>query len=79
MRLEYDETRDRARIVIGDEAQTYESGYTEAVPVTPEDADRGVMVQLGFEHPARLLWISVEPATRALPRDLLAEATRVGR
>ena len=77
MRLEFDEGRDRARLVIVDEPQTRDSGYTEALFITPEDADEGVMVQLGFEQPTRLLWISVEPASAALPEDLLDGANRV--
>jgi hypothetical protein len=62
--------------VIVDEPQTRD-GYTEALFITPEGANKGVMVQLGFEQPTRLLWISVEPASAALPDELLGGATQV--
>jgi hypothetical protein len=78
VRLEFDEENDRAKLVIVDERQTYESGHTEAVYVTPNQEDEpGVMVQIGFESPCKLLWISVEPASRALPRELLEGAKGV--
>jgi hypothetical protein len=79
MRVVFDEQHDRATFVIVDGQQTHETGYTEALFVTPDEAEAGVMVQLGFEQPARLLWISVEPASLALPRDVLAAATRANR
>jgi hypothetical protein len=40
-------------------------------------AQSSIFVQLGFETGGpRLLWLSVEPASRALPAALLAQAGR---
>jgi hypothetical protein len=36
-----------------------------------------IEVQLGFEGYERLLWMTVRPASEALPADLLATAERV--
>jgi hypothetical protein len=81
MRVEFDEERDRAKFIFVDDArQTRDGGYTEAMYVTDASieptSEPGLMVQVGFETPLKLLWLSVEPASLALPRDVLAAAER---
>jgi hypothetical protein len=79
MRLTLDEKRDLATLFFSDEHQTYEGGGTYLVLAHDEEKPRPVPieVQLGFERYERLLWMTVRPASEALPADLLATAERV--
>lgn len=76
MRITYDPDRDLARIRFSDERQSYDEGSTEWVLLNDEvGSDLPLIdVQLGFEGGTRLLWMSVSPASVALPGDLLASA-----
>jgi hypothetical protein len=79
LRVTLDEVRDLATIYFTDEKQSYERGATYLVLANDEEAPRPVSieVQLGFEEYRRLLWITVRPASQALPPDLLGAAERV--
>jgi hypothetical protein len=79
MRLTLDEQRDLATLYFRSERQTYDTGGTYLVLVNDEQNPRPVSieVQLGFEGYERLLWMTVRPASEALPADLLATAERV--
>jgi hypothetical protein len=65
-----DKAHDRATIYLGEERQTYEDGATYLVLTDP------VEVQLGFEGETRLVFVSVCPASKVLPAELLAQAER---
>jgi hypothetical protein len=74
-----DAERDIATFHVSDDQQSYERGSTYLVLANDEDAPRSnpVEVQLGFEDGQRLLWITVHPASEALPAALLDAAARV--
>jgi hypothetical protein len=79
MRIELNEARDEATVHFGDERQTHEDGATWLVLINDDDHPRAdpVEVQIGFEDYERLIFINVRPASKALPAELLASATRV--
>jgi hypothetical protein len=79
MRLTLDEQRDLATLYFSNERQTYDDGGTYLVLVNDEENPRPVSieVQLGFERNERLLWVTVRPASKALPAEMLATAEPV--
>ena len=83
MNVTYDEQHDRIYLRVGDGRQTRDGGYTQPVYVSPDEDDPsrepGVMVQLGFEQPCRLRFISVEPASLTFHEEFLAEVRRRAR
>jgi hypothetical protein len=78
MRIELDEAADTVTFRFSEERQSYEAGGTYLV-LADEDGSRPdpIEVQIGFEAEERLLWMSVHPASRALPAELLGSAQRV--
>jgi hypothetical protein len=78
VRVELDETRDEARIYISDEQQSYKRGATYLVLANDKNEPHPTptQVQLGFEDYRRLLWVTVRPASAALPHEVLATAAR---
>lgn len=74
MKVELDDTLDEARIYISDERQSYERGATYLTLNAPHPTP--TQVQLGFEDYRRLLFVTVHPASAALPHDVLATAAR---
>ena len=79
MRMVLDEARDTATFYFSDERQSYEAGATYLVLANDEDNPRpfSIEVQLGFEANEHLLWMTVHPASMALPPELLDSAKRV--
>jgi hypothetical protein len=76
VRITFDHETDSARIFLSPERQSHERGATFAVLVHDEDHPEreAILVQVAFENYERLLWIKVDHASRALPRELLAQA-----
>jgi hypothetical protein len=68
--VKLDMAHDRATIYLGEERQTYDEGGTYLVLTDPAE------VQLGFEGEDRLVFVSVCPASKVLPAELLAQAER---
>jgi hypothetical protein len=79
MKLTLDEKRDLATVYFSDERQTYDGGATYLVLANDEQnpCPVSIEVQLGFEDCERLLWMTVRPASEALPAEFLATAEPV--
>jgi hypothetical protein len=78
VRVELDETRDEARIYVSDERQSHERAATHLVLANDKNDPHPspTEVQLGFKDYRRLLFVTVRPASEALPAEVLASATR---
>jgi hypothetical protein len=79
MRIELNEAQDEAKPYFSAERQTYAGGATWMILVADEHRPQPdpVEVQIGFENYERFVFVSVRPASKALPAELLASATRV--
>jgi hypothetical protein len=74
--MKLDTDRDELWLYFSEEHQSYERGATYLVLANDEEnpRPRSIEVQLGFEDSRRLLWMTVRPASEALPSEMLAEA-----
>jgi hypothetical protein len=68
MRTFYDPDRDEVTIYFGEKRQSYDHGGTSLVMTQPLE------VQIGFEGESELIFISIRPASQALPGAFLEAA-----